>query len=281
MTMLTSFNIGSAAIGNFLLKFICGLIFLFLLGPLVAVIPLSFNSVPYFSYPMEGFSLRWYQDLFGTSNLAIAWQNAFWNSLLIGICSTVIATVLGTPAALGLSRLSGASRAIAFAIILSPVIVPSIVAGLGVFYFYVNLGLSGSTFGIILAHAALGVPFVVITVSASLANYDRNLTRAGAISGANPFRVFRTITLPIILPGVISGAVFAFQTSWDEVLVVLFMASPDQHTIPRRMWSGVREQISPTTIAAATLLIMFSIALLFVVEWLNRRTIRLSTAAHE
>lgn len=279
--MLTSFNIGSAAIGNFLLKFICGLIFLFLLGPLVAVIPLSFNSVPYFSYPMEGFSLRWYQDLFGTSNLAIAWQNAFWNSLLIGICSTVIATVLGTPAALGLSRLSGASRAIAFAIILSPVIVPSIVAGLGVFYFYVNLGLSGSTFGIILAHAALGVPFVVITVSASLANYDRNLTRAGAISGANPFRVFRTITLPIILPGVISGAVFAFQTSWDEVLVVLFMASPDQHTIPRRMWSGVREQISPTTIAAATLLIMFSIALLFVVEWLNRRTIRLSTAAHE
>lgn len=279
--MLASLNIGSAAIGNLLLKIVCGLIFLFLLGPLVAVIPLSFNSVPYFSYPMEGFSLRWYQDLFGTSSLAIAWQSAFWNSLLIGICSTVIATVLGTPAALGLSRLSGASRAIAFAIILSPLIVPSIVAALGVFYFYVNLGLSGSTFGIILAHAALGVPFVVITVSASLANYDRNLTRAGAILGANPFRVFRTITLPIILPGVISGAVFAFQTSWDEVLVVLFMASPEQHTIPRRMWSGVREQISPSTIAAATLLIMFSIALLFVVEWLNRRTIRLSTAVQE
>lgn len=260
---------------SLIFKVLCGLIFVFLLGPLVAVIPLSFNSVPYFSYPMQGFSLRWYQELFGSSNLSLAWQKALWNSLTIGISSTFIGTLLGTPAALGIYRLTGTVRSLVFALVLSPIVVPIIVVGLGMFYFFARLGLNGTMLGIILAHAALGAPFVVITVMASLANYDPNLTRAGAILGANPLRVFRKITLPIILPGVVSGAVFAFVSSWDEIVVVLFMASPEQHTIPRRMWSGIREQISPSIIAAATLLILFSIAVLFVIEWLNSRTTRM------
>ena len=249
----------------------CGMIFFFLMAPIIVIIPLGFNSIPFFTYPMEGFSLRWYGEIFGDSPISILWQRSIVNSVIVAVCATILATTLGTLAALGLTRANFPFKGLIMGILISPIVVPIVVTAIGMFYFYAKVNLVSSLLGIILAHTALGVPFVVITVSATLAGFDHNMLRAGAILGANPVRVFRKVTLPIITPGVASGGLFAFATSWDEVVVVLFLASTEQHTVPRRMWSGIRELLSPTIIAAATLLIIVSIILMLSMEALRRR----------
>jgi len=291
---------------------ICAAIFFFLIAPIVVVIPLSFNAEPYFtftdkmlSFDPEGYSLRWYDSLltFGMTNpdaprdlgwWADVWQNAKWvkaakSSIIIGFFSTILATVLGTLAALGLSRPEMPWRRAIMAMLISPMIVPIIITATGMFFFYSNpcellswIGLNpecgrlaGTYLGVILAHATLGIPFVIITVTATLVGFDQSLNRAAASLGANPRTTFFRITMPLILPGVISGALFAFVTSFDEVVAVLFIAGPDQQTIPRQMWNGIREQISPAILAVATLLVIFSIALLAWVEMLRRRSERL------
>lgn len=297
---------------------ICVAIFVFLIAPIIVVIPLSFNAEPYFtftekmlSFDPDGYSMRWYDTLltFGMSRAdaprdaswwADAWANAKWlnaakNSLIVGFFSTILATVLGTLAALGLSRPEMPFRRIIMAALISPMIVPIIITATGMFFFYSstcvdttstigrllapmlsNSGCLANTYlGVILAHATLGIPFVIITVTATLIGFDQSLNRAAASLGANPRTTFFKITMPLILPGVISGALFAFVTSFDEVVAVLFIAGPDQQTIPRQMWNGIREQISPAILAVATLLVIFSIALLATVEVLRRRGERL------
>ena len=290
---------------------ICGLIFFFLIAPIVVIIPLSFNAEPYFtftermrSFDPDGYSLRWYRSLltFGMQNPGAegsgwwwdAWNNARWvqaakNSVIIGVFATILATVLGTLAALGLSRPEMPFRRAIMAVLISPMIVPLIITATGMFFFYSNpcelLGmvglpsncgrLAGTYLGVILAHATLGIPFVIITVTATLVGFDQSLNRAAASLGAGPRRTFFRVTMPLILPGVISGALFAFVTSFDEVVAVLFIAGPEQQTIPRQMWNGIREQISPSILAVATLLVIFSIALLTTVELLRRRSERL------
>lgn len=291
---------------------ICGLIFLFLIAPILIVIPLSFNAEPYFTFTPkmlalnpEGYSLRWYDSLltFGMQApdgprdahwWADFWANAQWiqvakNSVIIGLFSTMVATVLGTLAALGLSRPEMPGRRVVMAVLISPMIVPIIITATGLFFFYSNpcgllryIGLSGECgklagtyVGVILAHATLGIPFVIITVTATLVGFDHSLTRAAASLGANPRTTFFKVMMPLILPGVISGALFAFVTSFDEVVVVLFVADHTQQTIPRQMWNGIREQISPAILAVATLLVIISIALLATVELLRRRSERL------
>ena len=256
-------------------RLICILIFLFLVLPLVVIIPLSFNAEPYFTFTpgmlafqADAFSLRWYQDILNNPQ----WIHSIKNSFIIGIAATLLSTVLGTMAALGLSRAHMPYRKTIMAILISPMIVPLIIIAAGMFFFYSKVGLSGTYLGIILAHTAMGTPFVVITVTATLVGFNHSLTRAGASLGAPPIYVFFKITLPLILPGVISGALFAFITSFDEVAVVLFLADYDQRTIPRQMWSGLREQISPTILAVATLLVMLSIFLLGILEMLRRRS---------
>ena len=265
----------SQRVGYYGLRIGCGLVFFFLVAPVLVIIPLSFNQDPFFTYPMAGYSLRWYEEIFGDGPLSILWQRSFVNSLLIALCSTLLATVLGTLAALGLNRAEFPFKSTVIAILISPMIVPIVVIAIGAFYFYAQIGLVGTHLGIILAHAAIGAPFVVITVLATLSGFDHNLVRAGSILGASPVRVFRKITLPLIFPGVASGGIFAFAASWDEIVIVLFMAGPEQHTVPRRMWSGIREHLSPTIIAAATLLILLSILLMLTMEWLRRRNERL------
>jgi putative spermidine/putrescine transport system permease protein len=279
-------------------RVICGLILLFLIAPILVVIPLSFNAEPYFTFTPkmlaldpEGYSLRWY-DLLLTFGMQApeaprdanwwrdVWQNATWvrvakNSLIIGFFATLLATVLGTLAALGLSRSEMPFRRGIMAILISPMIVPIIITATGLFFFYSATGLAGSYLGIILAHATLGIPFVIITVTATLIGFDQSLARAAASLGASPARTFFRVTLPLILPGVISGALFAFVTSFDEVVVVLFIAGFDQQTIPRQMWNGIREQISPAILAVATLLVVVSVALLTAIELLRRRSERL------
>ncbi|NMG37932.1 ABC transporter permease subunit [Chelativorans sp. ZYF759] len=259
-------------------RVICGLIFFFLIAPILVIIPLSFNVQPYFTYTREmltfdpaGYSLRWYEDFFSSRQ----WMMSIRNSVIIGILATLVATVLGTIAALGLSRKEMPFRGLIMGILISPMIVPLIISAAGMFFFYSSVGLASTFPGVILAHAALGIPFVIITVTATLVGFDHSLTRAAASLGADPTTTFRRVTFPLIMPGVISGALFAFITSFDEVVIVLFVAGVEQRTIPREMWSGIREQISPTILAVATILVMISIALLTTIELLRRRSERL------
>ncbi len=259
-------------------RVICFSIFFFLLAPILIMIPLSFNAQPFFTFTREmltlnpeGFSLRWYEDFLGSAS----WRRSIQNSFMIGAAATVIATSLGTLAALGLSRSEMPYKGLIMGLLISPMIVPLIISAAGMFFFFSSINIAGTYLGVILAHAALGVPFVVITVTATLVGFDHSLTRAAANLGASPTRTFFKITMPLILPGVISGALFAFITSFDEIVVVLFVAGVEQRTIPREMWSGIREDISPTILAVATILVLISIALLTVVELLRRRGERL------
>jgi putative spermidine/putrescine transport system permease protein len=291
---------------------ICTLIFFFLIAPILIVIPLSFNAEPYFtftekmlSFDPTGYSMRWYDLLltYGMANpelprdsgwWADAWNNATWvraakNSLIIGFFSTIAATVLGTLAALGLARPEMPYRKATMAILISPMIVPVIITATGLYFFYSNpcqmiswTGMEPACFrltqtylGVILAHATLGIPFVIITVTATLVGFDQSLIRASASLGASPSTTFFKVIMPLILPGVISGALFAFVTSWDEVVMVIFLGAPDQQTLPRQMWNGIREQISPAILSVATILVIISILLLATVELLRRRSERL------
>jgi len=257
---------------------ICAAIFFFLIFPLVVIVPLSFNAVPFFTFTKEmlaldpaGYSLKWYEDFFTNLN----WQGAVWNSFYIAFFATILSTFFGTLAALGLSRPHMPYKTLIMSILISPMIVPLIISAAGMFFFYSRLDLQGTHLGVILAHAALGTPFVVITVTATLVGFDNSLIRAAQNLGASPPTVFFKVIVPLILPGVISGGLFAFITSFDEVIVILFVGSFEQRTIPWQMFSGIREQISPTILAVATLLVIVSVMLLTVLELLRRRNERL------
>ncbi len=259
---------------------ICGLVFFFLVAPLFVILPLSFNAEQYihFSAKMlaldpEGFSLRWYDDMiYGTKN---PWGLAAKNSIIIAFFATIGSTILGTVAALGLSSRHMPYKAAFMALLISPMIVPLIISGTAIFFFMAKVGLAATHTGIILAHIILGTPFVVITVTATLTGFDHSVTRAAASLGSNPFNTFMKVTLPLITPGVISGALFAFVTSFDEVVVVLFLAGLENTTIPIQMWVGLREQLSPTIMAVATCLIIMSTLILVTAELLRRRSERL------
>ena len=286
---------------------LCTAIFIFLIAPILVVIPLSFNVEPYFtftekmlSFDPAGYSLRWYDELV-TAGMhtpdgmrdgawwSAAWTESTWikaakNSVIIGFWATILATTLGTLAALGLSRPEMPYRRAIMAILISPMIVPIIIIATGLFFFYsspcgivgMECGrLTATYIGVIMAHATLGIPFVIITVTATLSGFDQSLIRAAASLGANPRVTFFKVIMPLILPGIISGGLFAFVTSFDEVVAVLFLAGPDQQTVPRQMWNGIREAISPAILAVATILVIISTLLLATVELLRRRSEKL------
>jgi putative spermidine/putrescine transport system permease protein len=298
---------------------ICCLVFLFLIAPILIVIPLSFNAEPYFTFTEkmlrfdpEGYSLRWYDTLLtlghpvGETEVrdstwwSAVWERATWvqaakNSFWVGLWATILATVLGTIAALGLSRPEMPYRRLIMALLISPMIVPIIIIAVGMSFFFAKacvapdsaMGavfgyflsdkgcLANSHLGVIVAHAVLGIPFVIITVTATLTGFDQSLIRAAQSLGANPRTTFFKVIMPLILPGIISGALFAFVTSFDEVVAVLFIAGPDQQTIPRQMFNGIREAISPAILSVATILVIISVLLLATVELLRRRSDRL------
>ncbi|WOH75615.1 ABC transporter permease [Bradyrhizobium sp. NDS-1] len=255
----------------YLHRVICGAVLLFLIAPILVIIPLSFNSVPFFTYPMPGLSLRWYEEFFLTGR----WQGALHNSIFVALSVTLLSTVLGTLAALGLSRPNFPWRTAVMTVLISPMVVPVVITAVGVYFFYADVGLLNTYTGLILAHTTLATPFVVITVTATLTGFDHSLTRAAAGLGAPPITAFFKVTLPLILPGMISGSLFAFLTSFDETVVALFVASAEQRTLPKVMFSGIREEISPTITAAATVLTLFSIVVLGTIELLRRRSERL------
>ncbi len=257
---------------------ICGLIFFFLIAPILTIIPLSFNSEPYFTFTSKmlhldpaGYSLRWYHTLFNSPE----WMSSIRNSFFIATSATIISTVLGTVAAVGLSRRQMPARAFITAILISPMVVPLIVTGAGLFSFYARLNLTSTFFSIIMSHVVLGTPFVIITVTAAMSGFDQSLIRAAQNLGANQVTTFFKVILPLLLPGVISGALFAFMTSLDEVVVVIFLAGPAQTPMTVRMFSGLRENISPTILAIATILVLISVVLLTSLEMLRRRSERM------
>ena len=266
---------GGDRLGRGLHRAFCGAVFVFLIAPMLVVVPLSFNAEPYFTFTegmlrldADAWSLRWYRGVIEDEG----WLRAVANSFLIGAAATAIATTLGVLAALGLTDPAMPARVPVTGLLLSPMVTPIIISAAGMFFFYADLGLAQTHLSLILSHAALGTPFVVITVTATLAGFDRNLARAAASLGAGPLVVFRRVQLPAIAPGVIAGALFAFATSLDEVVTVLFMGGLEQRTIPRQMWSGIREEISPEILAVATFLVALALLLLGTVEWLRRRS---------
>ena len=247
------------------------LVLFFLMAPILAIVPLSFSSSTYLTYPLPGLSLRWYEDFLGSAR----WMNALKNSVIIGVASAVLSMVLGTLASLGLAQWKSKWKPLVLALVLSPMVVPVVITAVGVYFFFAPLGLTGNYLGLILVHTALATPFVVITVSATLQSFDMTLARAAASLGAPPLLTFRKVILPLILPGLASGALFAFATSFDEVVTVLFLAGPEQRTLPREMFSGIRENISPTITAVAVVLTVISVCMLSTLELLRRRNERL------
>ncbi len=275
----------------YLYLFFCFVVFFFLIAPLIAIIPISFSQSPFMLFTdgmlawppdPDAWSLRWYTYMIGictdpnlTTPCGNKWMIGTVNSFFIGFVSTFIATALGTLAALGLSRPNMPFKGLIMSILISPMIVPLIITAAGMFFFYARVNLVYTFTGVILAHVALSTPFVVITVTATLVGFDTNMIKASQSLGAKPIRTFFKVIMPLILPGVISGALFAFITSFDEVVIVMFMASLDQLTIPKQMWAGIRQEISPVILCMATCLVVLSILLLTTVEILRRRSEKL------
>ena len=273
--------------------FFCAVVFFFLVAPLIAIVPISFSVSPFMVFTEgmlawppdpEAWSLRWYRNMIGDCSAEVVsstvpcstkWMVGTINSFYIGIISTAIATALGTMAALGLSRPHMPYKPLIMSILISPMIVPLIITAAGMFFFYARINLVYTFTGVILAHVALATPFVVITVTATLVGFDMNMVKAAQSLGAKPLRTFFKVIMPLILPGIISGALFAFITSFDEVVIVMFMASIDQLTIPKQMWAGIRQEISPVILCMATCLVILSIILLTTVELLRRRSEKL------
>ena len=257
----------SDKIGWYALRTLGVLVLLFLLLPILVIMPLSFSASSFLSYPMPGWSMQWYDNLFSSDD----WARATRNSFIVAPLATVLATVLGTMAAVGLARVNFWGKGALMSVLIAPMVVPIVVVGVSTYLFFARIGINDTYLGLVLVHAALGAPFVLTTVLATLQGFNNNLVRASLSLGANPLTTFFRVTLPIIAPGVISGALFAFATSFDEVVVTLFIAGPTQVTLPRQMFTGIRENINPTIAAVATLLIIFTTTLMLGLEWLRGR----------
>jgi putative spermidine/putrescine transport system permease protein len=274
MTTRPAYESPGQRLARWLLWASAGAVLVFLIAPIGVIVPLSFSAGSFLHFPLPGLSLRWYEDFF-TSEL---WLPALKNSLIVGTGATLIATTLGTLAAFGFWRARFPGRRLLFAVLLSPLVVPVVIVAVGVYFAFARAGLTDGYLGLALAHAALGAPFVLVTVLSTLAGFDRNLLNAAASLGAPPWLAFRKVALPIIFPGVFSGALFAFATSFDEVVVALLLTGPGQRTLPRQMFAGINDNISLTITAAGTLLVLLACLLLVVAELLRRRSERLRTA---
>lgn len=254
-----------------LLYALAGAVGFFLVAPTLIIVPMSFSSGTRLQFPPPGFSTRWYGNFFHEQ----MWTSAAIDSVKVALLTVVVSTALGTLTALGLARGRFPGKAIANALVLSPAIVPVVIVAIGMFFVFIRWRIAGTLSGLVIAHTALALPLVIVTVGTSLRTLDRNLELAAQNLGAGPWRTFRRITLPLILPGIVAGALFAFVTSWDEVVVAIFLTSPLFRTLPVVMWSQVRTQIDPTIAAVATMLMGITVlALLLVLLVRSRAAVR-------
>lgn len=245
----------------------------FMLLPLVIVVPMSFTSGTALTFPTPGWSLRWYQELLHDAR----WGSSLWNSVVIALSTTLLSGLLGIPAAIGLTWGQFPGKKLIYAVVAAPLVMPVVIVGVAAFAFFASLGLVGSRLSIILTHTAMAVPVMLTTVMASLAGFDRTLLRAAASLGAGSWTTFRRVLLPLIAPGVVTGAIISFIISFDEVVVASFLSVAGERTLPRMIFSGVRESVSPAIASAAVLLIVFSAVLLGAIGWLQARALRLRT----
>jgi putative spermidine/putrescine transport system permease protein len=242
------------------------LMFVFLLAPILVIVPLAFNAGNELSFPLTGFSFRWFEEFFSSQS----WVGALENSLAIGAGTTVVSVVIGTAASLGFWGLRGPMRSIVRLTVLAPLVVPTVIVGAGMYFVFSSLGLTETYLGLVLAHATLALPFQFVTTTAALANLDQRQLWAAASMGAGPMRRFASVTLPIALPGILTGALFSFATSFDEIVVTLFLSGPGQRTLPREMFTAAKEFLTPTIAAAATL--MIGVSIIFLVVFLTLRS---------
>lgn len=244
-----------------------GLVLWFLVAPLFVVIPLSLSKEPFFTFPIAHYSWRWYVNFFADAR----WMAALENSFVTGLGAMILSTILGTLASLGVARPEFPYRRLVMSFLISPMIIPVVVVAVGTYLVYAHFGLVNTRTGLILGHTSLATPYVVMTVTATLANYDHNLSRAAHSLGASGWSVFWRVTFPQILPGVVSGAILAFAMSFDEVVMALFLTNAERRTLPVQMFAGIRDLVNPTIMAAATLLLMVSLALFGILQILSRR----------
>jgi putative spermidine/putrescine transport system permease protein len=240
---------------------------IYLIAPSLIVIPMSFSAGETLSFPPLGYSLRWYENFFTQPE----WQSAARNSVIVAVLTTIVATILGTGVSIALMRGSVPARNLATSLFLTPMIVPAIVTAVAVYGLYVRFRLVGTIQGLVLAHTVLALPFVMINVSAVLQGMDIRLEHAARSLGATPVRTFFLVTLPLIRPGILAGALFAFITSFDELVVALFISGDRAATLPVQIWSGLRFEINPTVAAVSTLLIVLSTASLGLAGLLRRQ----------
>lgn len=273
--MAQAYEATGQRIARYALWTFVALVLAFLMAPIIVFVPLSFSAGSFLHFPLPGLSLRWYADFF-TSEL---WLPSLKNSLIVGAGATTIATTLGTLAAFGFWRARFPGRRLLFALLLSPLVVPVIIVAVGVYFAFARVGLTDGFLGLTLAHAALGAPFVLVTVLSTLSGFDRRLLDAAASLGAPPLTAFRRVALPILFPGIFAGALFAFATSFDEVVVALLLTGPGQRTLPRQMFAGINDNISLTITAAGTMLVALACLLLLAAEGLRRRAERLRARA--
>jgi putative spermidine/putrescine transport system permease protein len=252
---------------KFLYWVFCAAILVYLIAPILVVIPLSFTSGNLVSYPLQGFSLRWYEEVL----LGDKWMRAIANSLLVGVLSTILSVVLGTLAALGLAQSRSSWASAIKMLFIAPMIVPVILIAVSCYFFMAPLGLTNSYLGLVLGHTIIAVPFVVLPVLTALELLDPNLSRAAASCGAPPRHAFISITMPVIMPAIASGALFAFATSFDDVVVALFIAGPEQRTLPKELFTAMRSPMTPAYTAVATVMIVFSTTLFILMQRLQRR----------
>jgi putative spermidine/putrescine transport system permease protein len=241
-------------------------VLVFLALPLVVVVPISFSAAKYLTFPPPGWSSQWYERYFGSRE----WMTATWRSVQVAVLTTIAATVLGTAAAVGLRR-RFRGKSLVTLIILAPMVVPVIIIAIGIYGLYARLQLVGTLHGLVMAHTVLALPFVVVVVAATLRGFDETLELAAQNLGANRWQTFRLIMLPLIKPGVVSGALLAFITSFDEVVVAIFVSGARAPTLPKQMWDGIRTEIDPTVAAVSTLLVGVTTAVISTIALVRRR----------
>ena len=259
--------------GTWAVNLLTALVLLFLFSPVLIVVPFSLTPSDYLSLPQGALSTRWYAHLFGSPD----WRSSIWQSIYIGLACMSLSVLLGTASAVGLWRISSRLSELLRNFCLMPLLVPPVVSGMAFFYAFARLRMLDTPVALILAHTVLAVPYVVLTVSSSRANYDLRLEQAARNLGASIGQTLRMVILPGILPGIAAGAIFAFIMSWDEVVVTLFITSFNVFTLPRRLWDGIRYETDPTTAACATTLIaltLVGVAIYLLLVWSNERRSR-------
>ncbi|MGI6247610.1 MAG: ABC transporter permease [Pseudochelatococcus sp.] len=241
---------------------------IFLAVPLMLVLPLAFNDSSFLSYPMEGLTMRWFETVFTEA----PWVAAFFNSVKVATGAMVVSVLVGGLAAVGTVLSGRIGQLVFWALFVSPLVIPSVVVGVALAYAFARVGISGGYVALVLAHTILGAPLVFLSVMTSLKGLNPELEKAAASLGASTFYRFRTVTLPLTAPGFLTGALFAFVTSFDEVVVALFLASPQSTTLPIALFSGLRDRLQPTIIVVALLLSLFSLLFYFILARLQRQS---------